>query len=145
MYLPSCASKSASIHHRKLRQVLFHPASVDPRKTFANHSTPCLISRMKWFIAALAAVLIAGFVYWQRQGVKVSYVNGLATYSALPNREYIFQRDCYLFKLDDRSSSWPYVGDQAVVASLPAEVDPKHLSVDYPGGRLIDVVRTYLK
>jgi hypothetical protein len=97
---------------------------------------------MKWFIAALAAVLIAGFVYWQRQGVKVSYVNGLATYSALPNREYIFQRDCYLFKLDDRSSSWPYVGDHAAVASLPTEVDPKHLSVDYPGGRLIDVVRT---
>ena len=60
---------------------------------------------MKWFVATLAAALIAGFVYWQRQGVRVSYVNGLATYSALPNGEYIFQRDCYLFTLDDRSSS----------------------------------------
>ena len=97
---------------------------------------------MKWILAALAAVLVAGFVYWQREGIKVSYVNGLPTYSALPNREYIFQRDCYLFTLDDRSSSWPYVGDHAVVASLPADVDPKHLSVNYPGGRLIDVVRT---
>jgi hypothetical protein len=97
---------------------------------------------MKWVLALLCAVLIAGFVYWQRQGVKVSYVNGLPTYSALPNREYIFQRDCYLFTLDDRSSSWPYVCDHAVVASLPADVDPKHLSVNYPGGRLIDVVRT---
>lgn len=96
---------------------------------------------MKWFVPILAAVLVAGFVYWQRQGVKVSYVNGLPNYSALPNREYIFQRDCYLFKLDDRSSSWPYVGDQAVVASLPAEVERKHLSAEYPGGRLIDVVR----
>lgn len=97
---------------------------------------------MKWILAAFAALLIAGFVYWQRQGVKVSYVNGLAAYSALPNREYIFQRDCYLFKLDDRSSSWPYVGDHAVVASLPTEVDPKHLDVAHPAGRIIDVVRT---
>ena len=111
-------------------------------KTFAKRTRCRLIFIMKWILAALAAVLVAGFVYWQREGIKVSYVNGLPTYSALPNREYIFQRDCYLFTLDDRSSSWPYVGDHAVVASLPADVDPKHLSVNYPGGRLIDVVRT---
>ena len=35
---------------------------------------------MKWVLALLCAALIAGFVYWQRQGVKVSYVNGLPTY-----------------------------------------------------------------
>lgn len=97
---------------------------------------------MKWFLALVAAVLIAGFVYWQRQGVKVSYVNGLTAYNTLPGREYIFQRDLYLFKLDDRASSWPYVGDKAVVASLPSQVDPKYLSTDYPGGRIIDIVRT---
>ncbi len=97
---------------------------------------------MKWIIAVLAAALVAGFVYWQREGVKIAYVNGLAPYSSLPNREYIFQRDCYLFKLDDRSSSWPYVGDQAVVSTLPAVVDPKHIDAAHPGGRIIDVVRT---
>jgi len=97
---------------------------------------------MKWFLAALAAVLITGIVYWQRLGVKVSYVNGLTAYNTLPGREYIFQRDLYLFKLDDRTSSWPYVGDQAVVASLPAAVDPQHLSETHPGGRIIDIVRT---
>jgi hypothetical protein len=97
---------------------------------------------MKWIIAVIVAALLAGFVYWQRQGVKVSYVNGLTAYNALPGREYIFQRDCYLFKLDDRPSSWPYVGDHAVVASLPAEVDPKHLDAAHPAGRIIDVVRT---
>ena len=97
---------------------------------------------MKWFLAAFVALFIAGFVYWQRQGLKVSYVNGLTAYNTLPGREYIFQRDCYLFKLDDRPSSWPYVGDHAVVASLPTEVDPKHLDVAHPTGRIIDVVRT---
>jgi len=97
---------------------------------------------MKWVLALICATLIAGFVYWQRQGVKVSYVNGLTAYNALPNREYIFQRDCYLFKLDDRPSSWPYVGDHSVVASLPTEVDPKHLNIAHPAGRIVDVVRT---
>ena len=97
---------------------------------------------MKWILAALLAILITGVVYWQRQGVKISYINGLTAYNALPGREYIFQRDCYLFKLDDRASSWPYVGDHAVVASLPAEVDPKHLDATHPTGRIIDVVRT---
>jgi hypothetical protein len=97
---------------------------------------------MKWILAALLTVLIAGFAYWQRQGVKVSYVNGLSTYNNLPGREYILQRDCYLFKLDDRPSSWPYLGDFGVVASLPAEVDYKHLNIKHPTGRIIDVVRT---
>ena len=97
---------------------------------------------MKWILATLLAILITGVVYWQRQGVKISYINGLTAYNALPGREYIFQRDCYLFKLDDRASSWPYVGDHAVVASLPAEVDPKHLDAAHPTGRIIDVVRT---
>ena len=97
---------------------------------------------MKWIIAAVLALLIAGFTYWQRQGVKVSYVNGLNAYNSLPGREYIFQRDCYLFKLNDRPSSWPYVGDHAVVASLPEVVEPKHLDAVHPNGRIIDVVRT---
>ena len=112
------------------------------RKTFAKGVGLCLDSVMKWIIAVILATLLAGFVYWQRQGVKISYVNGLTAYNALPGREYIFQRDCYLFKLDDRPSSWPYVGDHDVVASLPAEVDPKHLDAAHPSGRIIDVVRT---
>ena len=97
---------------------------------------------MKWIIAVIVALVFAGLVYWQRQGIKVSYVNGLTAYNALPGREYIFQRDCYLFKLNERPSSWPYVGDQAVVPSLPSEVDPKHLDATHPTGRIIDVVRT---
>lgn len=97
---------------------------------------------MKWFLALAAAVFLAGFVYWQRQAVKVSYVNGLATYNKLPGREYIFQRDCYIFALTDRRSSWPFVGDHEVVPELPATFDPAQINQSRPHLRIIDSVRT---
>ena len=96
---------------------------------------------MKWFLAIAAAAVLAGFVYWQRQAVKVSYVNGLATYNQLPGREYIFQRDCYIFTLDDHRSSWPLVGDHEVVPALPAAADPANVGQPVAGARLIDFVR----
>jgi hypothetical protein len=97
---------------------------------------------MKWFLAIATALLLGGFVYWQRQAVKVSYVNGLPAYNKLPGREYIFQRDCYIFALTDRRSSWPYVGDREVVESLPAAIDPAQINQTLPHLRIIDLVRT---
>ena len=95
---------------------------------------------MKWLLAAAAAVLLAGYVYWQRQSVKTTYVNGLAPYTGLAGREYILERDCYIFKLKGSDSDWPYVASHATVPDLPADVDAKNIGTDTPGARLLDIV-----
>ena len=73
----------------------------------------------RWIIvlAGLAAV-VALFVV-PREATKTSYVNGLPPYTALPGTEYIFERDCYVFKLKNTPSDWPFVGAHATVAYLP--------------------------
>jgi len=86
----------------------------------------------------VALVLLAR---WQRNGVKSSYVNGLAPYSQLPNREFIFEQDCYIFKLKDRATDWPLVGTHAVVAELPVEVSDKNAGADLPGIHVLGTVR----
>lgn len=101
----------------------------------------------KWIWAALIAVLLTGFVLWQRSGTKTAYVNGLPEYNQLPNREYIFQRDCYLFKFNDRNTSYPLVGANAPEASisvpqLPVEVSEKNIGLKTDQLRILDVVRT---
>lgn len=101
----------------------------------------------KWVpLGALAAVLIALFVYSQLNAVKVSYVNGLPEYEHLPGREYIFQRDCYLFNFKRAPADWPLVGANVPgsamsVPELPAEVSPRYVGADLPAVRIIDLVR----
>ena len=98
----------------------------------------------KWFLAAAAAAFLAAFVVMQRDSVKTSYVNGLTQYNRLPGREFIFERDCYIFKFSDRArdTSYPLVGAQATVPELPAEVTDSKIGATLPGVRLLDVVRT---
>jgi hypothetical protein len=97
---------------------------------------------MKWFLAAAAAILIATFVFWQRGAVKTAYVNGLPEYSSLPNKEFLFQTDCYIFKFKDRNTAWPLVGTHGTVPALPPEIDEKNIGADLPEVRIMDVVRT---
>ena len=101
---------------------------------------------MKWILGTCALVLCAAFFLWQRDSVKVSYVNGLPQYNQLPGREFILQRDCFIFKLKDRSSVWPLIGANAPdasasVAELPMEVDEKWIGTETEGVRILDVAR----
>ncbi len=101
----------------------------------------------KWILVAAAAVLLAGFIYWQANSVKTSYVNGLPQYNQLPGREFIFQRDCYVFKLKQHDSVWPLVGANAPgsaisVSALPTEVSSKYVNADLPAVRILDIVHT---
>ncbi len=96
---------------------------------------------MKWLIAAVLAALLAGFIYWQRQGVKTTYVNGLAPYTRLPGREFIVERDCYIFKFKKADTSWPLIGAHETVPELPREVKDADVGTDLPAVRLLGVVR----
>jgi len=97
---------------------------------------------MKWFFAVVILGLVGFFAYCQRNSSKSSYVNGLPQYTSLPGRQFIFQKDCYIFKLKDHNTSWPLVGTHAQIAGLPAEVDRKNIGVDLPDVRILDVVKT---
>ncbi|MDD2762720.1 MAG: hypothetical protein PHE83_01965 [Opitutaceae bacterium] len=101
----------------------------------------------KWILALAIAGLLAGFVTWQLNATKTTYVNGLALYTQLPGREYIFEHDCYLFKFKRHDTSWPLVGANfpsapMSVPELPAEVSPRYVGADLAGVRIIDLVRT---
>ena len=99
--------------------------------------------RMKWVLAALAALALAvAFVMRERAAVKTSYVNGLTAYSHLPGREYILQRDCYIFKLDRHTTSYPLVGTHQVVPELPEKVTAVTKPTAVPGARLLDTLKT---
>ncbi|MDX2187074.1 MAG: hypothetical protein SFV32_09080 [Opitutaceae bacterium] len=89
-----------------------------------------------------ALVLLAGFIWIQRAGVKVSYVNGLPAYSGLPNREFLFQQDCYILKLDGSEAAYPLVAGAAQLPVLPAEVVDANIGKSFPGGKILGTVKT---
>ncbi|MGA2444143.1 MAG: hypothetical protein ABSG50_01800 [Opitutaceae bacterium] len=102
---------------------------------------------MKWILAFVFAGLLAGFVYWQLNTTKTAYVNGLPQYNQLPGREFIFQRDCYIFKFKHHDTEWPLVGANAPgsamsVPELPAEVSPKYVGATLPALRILDLAHT---
>ncbi|HEY9154439.1 MAG TPA: hypothetical protein VIM69_04870 [Opitutaceae bacterium] len=102
---------------------------------------------MKWFFALLALLAIGWFVYHQRNSVKTSYVNGLPEYSMMPGREYVVERDCYIFTLKNKKNDWPFIGANAPdaalsVAALPTEVTDKNIGRELPEAHILDVVRT---
>lgn len=101
----------------------------------------------KWIVALAVVIAVILFVFWQRSGTKTAYVNGLPEFTTLPNREYIFERDCYVFKFKDRNSAYPLVGanasDQgARVAELPADVRSENVGKAFPNVRILDVVKS---
>ena len=95
---------------------------------------------MKWILAA-AAIIFAGFIYWQSFAEKESYVNGLPAYSALPGQEYFLEHDCYLFKFKRANSDWPLIGSRLTVPALPEAVDPKNIGRELPDVRILDVIK----
>lgn len=95
----------------------------------------------KWLLLAGAVVAVAVFAMVQRNAVKVTYVNGLPLYNQLPNQEYIFQRDCYIFKLEDRDTSYPLVGTRESVPELPAEVSEEHVGKTVNGARILGLAK----
>jgi hypothetical protein len=95
---------------------------------------------MKWFLLAVVVALLAGLFVWHGHSTKTAYVNGLPLYRDLPNSQFIFERDCYIFKLKSRDTDWPLVADHSVVAGLPAAVTAKEIGADLPDIRILDVV-----
>jgi len=96
---------------------------------------------MKWLLAILAAALVAGYVYWQRNSVKTSYINGLPPYTTLPGRDFILERDCYIFKFKSRDTDWPLLASHATVPELPQEVTDANVGRDFPDVRILGVLR----
>jgi hypothetical protein len=95
---------------------------------------------MKWFLAAVGVAVVAAFAYLQLNSVKTAYVNGLAPYTALPGREFIVERDCYVFKFKSRDTDWPLLGSREVVADLPAEVSATNVGAEIHAIRILDVI-----
>lgn len=101
----------------------------------------------KWIWATAAVVAIVVLVILQRGGTKTAYVNGLPEYNTLPGREYILERDCYVFKYRDKKTNFPLVGANApdlanTVPELPKEVSETHVGEQNDRIRILDVVRT---
>jgi hypothetical protein len=101
----------------------------------------------KWILAFVALLAVSLFIWTERTGTKTAYVNGLVQYNTLPGREYIFERDCYIFKFKHHPTTYPLIGANApdlsaTVAELPSTVTPDNIGKDLPEVRLLDVVRT---
>lgn len=101
---------------------------------------------LKWVIAAVCAALVGWFLWIQFNAVKISYVNGLAPYDVMPNREYILQRDCYVFAWHkSTTTAFPLLGTnhpgvRTRVEALPHEVSALMVGRDQPDVRLMDVI-----
>jgi hypothetical protein len=95
---------------------------------------------MKWVIAVVAAAIIAAVVYLNSNHVKTTYVNGLPPYTELPGMMYVVERDCYVFKLKDSNSDWPYLGSHECQPALPEVVSEKEVGADLPKVRILDVI-----
>jgi hypothetical protein len=96
---------------------------------------------MKWPLIAVGVALLAGLYFAQRHSTKTAYLNGLPLYRDLPNRQFIFEADCYIFKLKDHDTDWPLVGTHVTDPELPAEVTAKNIGADLTGVRILDVAR----
>lgn len=95
----------------------------------------------KW-ILIIGAIILAGVLFLiGRGGTKSSYINGLPGYNEMPNQEYIFQRAGYIFKDDNRSSAYPYVGTHGEVPGLPEVVAADQVGTAINGLRILDTVR----
>jgi hypothetical protein len=96
----------------------------------------------RWILGGVLAAIALLIVFFTRGTTKTSYVNGLPPYTTLPGREYIFERDCYIFKFKDADTDWPLIGSSLTVPSLPAEVGPRNVGAPFPNLRILDTVTT---
>ena len=96
----------------------------------------------KWTLAFLVLALVVAFYLWRRDAVRISYVNGLAAYTSLPGKEYILERDCYIFKFKSRQPDWPYLASHLSVPDLPETVEEKNIGIALPNVDILDVART---
>jgi hypothetical protein len=96
---------------------------------------------MKWLLAAVIVAVFGTLAYLQMHATKTTYVNGLAPYTKLPNREFILEKDCYIFKFKAEDTSWPLIGAHDTVPGLPDEVSAAHVGQDLPDVRILDVLR----
>jgi hypothetical protein len=95
----------------------------------------------RWILALGIVGLLAVMLILPRHAKKTSYVNGLPPYTDLPGKDYILERDCYIFKTKEGPTDWPLIASDLTVAGLPAEVDPKFIGADLPKFRILDVLR----
>lgn len=100
----------------------------------------------KWLLA-IALVVLAGLgLWWQLNTTHISYVNGLERYADRPNREYILEKDCYVFAWRKSiATANPLLGVNAPgvptsVAALPTEVTRDNIGKDLPLVRILDVI-----
>lgn len=95
---------------------------------------------MKWALASVVLAFVAFMVYLRLTSTKTTYVNGLAAYSSLPDREFILEHECYIFKFKSPDTDWPLIGAKDTVPGLPAEVKESNVGMDLPNIRILDVL-----
>jgi len=95
---------------------------------------------MKWALAAVVIVFAGFLIYLRLNSVKTMYVNGLPPYTTLPGREFILERECYIFKFKSQETDWPLLGAKDTVPDLPAEVTASNVGVEMPNVRILDVL-----
>ncbi|HVT72526.1 MAG TPA: hypothetical protein VHD61_05270 [Lacunisphaera sp.] len=100
----------------------------------------------QWLLSAVLVILVAAGLWWQLNTTKISYVNGLEPYVEWPNREFVLERDCYLFAWHKHiDTAHPLLGVNAPdvptrVTALPEKVDRANIGRTFPLVRIMDVV-----
>jgi len=95
---------------------------------------------MKWALAAVVFAFVGFLVFIRLTSTKTQYVNGLSAYSSLPDREFILEHDCYIFKFKSPNTDWPLIGAKDTVPDLPADVKESNVGMDLPNIRILDVL-----
>ena len=97
--------------------------------------------KYKWLWFALVALAFGWLLFGPTGGVKRSYINGLEHFNQMPNREYLLQRDAYIFKDDQRDSAYPYLATAAEYPGLPAIVSADQVGATFGSLRILDTVK----
>ena len=95
---------------------------------------------MKWAFAAVVIAFVGFMVFLHLTTTKTTYVNGLQPYTSLPGREFILEKECYIFKFKSPDTDWPLIGAKDTVPDLPADVKASNVGMDLPNIRILDVL-----
>lgn len=100
----------------------------------------------KWLLTVVLVIIVGWALWFQVNTTKIAYVNGLDAYAHMPGREYILQKDCYVFSWRHTiATAHPLLGINApdVAArtpELPPEVTRANVEKPRPGVRIMDVI-----